>query len=115
MNGFAHAAPDRYWSYSLRSRVCTSGAFSSSRGACTTLSSTERCSKSFFGFLGFLAALAARLISSWCPFKVTHLVPLGGTVWEASTLPLRRISKRSEEHTSELQSRGQLVRRLLLE
>src|SRR5690625_6883125 len=36
--------------------------------------------------------------------------------WAASTLtPLPHISARSEEHTSELQSRGHLVCRLLLE
>src|SRR2546427_3216163 len=41
--------------------------------------------------------------------------PLAGTIWISTSIGRRRVSSRSEEHTSELQSQSNLVCRLLLE
>src|SRR3712207_8476222 len=60
------------------------------------------------------------LFRSWLPLRVlftTVTLPLRISIAPPSALPamLRATSERSEEHTSELQSRQYLVCRLLLE
>src|SRR5439155_24226932 len=51
----------------------------------------------------------------FCPFKWTGCVRVSSATRQHHPICFSVIHKRSEEHTSELQSRGHLVCRLLLE
>src|SRR5690625_6763644 len=61
---------------------------------------------------------AGKIIASMVPFYITH-ESIGGrkreTPLDPDTLTPDDLYRRSEEHTSELQSRGHLVCRLLLD
>src|SRR5690625_6233242 len=93
--------------------ACTSTLFSqsSSRSFCTARM-RRKLPRALAGFLSPALSCSGRLVyssSTW----VFHAGPFHST---SECLPLLpRIQRRSEEHTSELQSRGHLVCRLLLE
>src|SRR2546425_9132801 len=74
---------------------------------------------SFFslGLIGLLAhhVWHLRLLRQWASRPLTEAVPEGSGAWEEGFMLLYRRQRRSEEHTSELQSLAYLVCRLLLE
>src|SRR5437870_7082120 len=66
-----------------------------------------------YGLMAFVALDLALILGVW---RVTRLAMIGPLLTAAFQLWLvALLSRRSEEHTSELQSRGHLVCRLLLE
>src|SRR5690625_6459851 len=57
----------------------------------------------------------ARVRPASTSWSFTHARRASSAAWDTAWAPARRCWARSEEHTSELQSRGHLVCRLLLE
>src|SRR2546429_2051683 len=64
-------------------------------------------------FFSYLPSFLSRWAASFCDVRFVLSLPCGKA--EASSKCERRYTSRSEEHTSELQSRLHLVCRLLLE
>src|SRR5690625_6445415 len=95
----------------IRDRAETSAAFSRSASA-STMEGSEPPSSSTAGLISLAAIEATR--------EPARSEPVKDTAWIRGSRMTRSTSsvaacRRSEEHTSELQSRGHLVCRLLLE
>src|SRR5690625_6225784 len=71
------------------------------------------CSRPLLGLMFLILKLTKPILIDWSILLLVLSPPLGGLTSRTSRPP--NVLRRSEEHTSELQSRGHLVCRLLLE